>query len=170
MSRRGSDLTTRLDESLSAAIETEVSTRVLVSLALTTILIGILVVGAVRWLSGRELINHYSTEVSAVVAMGWMAVGLGLVALVTLGILVLGDRTGLWALLNRPLVAESHPLSRLIRGLLTLLDRWDLLVGCGVIAVVATFFFADPLVRWILGATAAVALLLFLLLRRRDRR
>ncbi|ANM31150.1 hypothetical protein ABI59_18595 [Acidobacteria bacterium Mor1] len=151
-------------------MQAPVSTRLLVSLALVAMLVGVCTIGVARWLIGQGHLNELATEVQAAIVIGWVAVALGAIGIVALGIMVAGDRIGLWAVLNRPLVAEAHPISRLVRGTIRFHGLWELLVAGGVLCLVVVGFLFDPLMRMILGITAGVAFLLYWFLRRRPDR
>ena len=147
---------------LTDARHTRVPTRVLVSLALTMMLLGLAIAQVTRWSGEKGISDAGSAAHEAVFFLGWFTAGLGVVALVTLTVLEAGDRSGLWRWLNRPLVAVTHPASRVVRGIIRF-DRW---MAIPIIILAGIAILTEPLSLLVLAVTAGIIGALYLLLRR----
>ncbi len=108
------------------------------------------------------------TEVAATIGIGLLAFGFGAVLLTAAAVAALGDRLGLWRILDTPVLDDAHPAARVGRGILRARQIWDTFVFLVLLAAVAIAALHDRLVASILAVTAVAVAALYLFLRGRD--
>jgi len=148
-------------------------TRVLFGL-LAILTLGGAAAAAIGMHRSRELTGDWigygiPNHVGAMIGIGLLSFGLGLLLLVAASVAVIGDRLGLWKKLETPVLPQSHPVARVGRGILGAKRIWDTCVVVMLLGVVAFGAFNDRLVAAILGCTALLIGVLYWILKDRAR-
>ena len=117
-----------------------------------------------RELTGNWIGYGIPNDVAAMIGIGLLSFGFGLLLLIAASVAAMGDRLGLWEKLATPVLPESHPVARAGRGGLGAKRIWDTFVFVVLLGVVALTAFQSQLAAAILGCTALLVGFLYWIL------